>query len=65
MTAPNPIGNVCPARLEDDREVLTLPHEPVMYMWNAFLIPVDPSVLSEIVLKVCRHCGSIYGEATQ
>lgn len=59
------IGNVCPARLDDDREVLTLPHEPVMYDSQAFLIPIDPYILSTVVLKICKYCGSIYGEVQQ
>jgi hypothetical protein len=55
-------GNVCPARLEDDREFLTLPHEPIMYDDDTFLIPIDPMVLSTVVLKVCKHCGGVYAE---
>lgn len=64
MTAqPRVIGNVCPARLEDTF-VLRLPHEPVMYDADHFLIPVDPHILSTVILKVCKHCGSIYGESS-
>ena len=58
-------GSVCPARLDDDREFLTLPHEPAMYNSQEFLIPIDPAVLSSVILKVCKHCGSVYGEALQ
>lgn len=51
------IGNVCPARE-------SMPHEPVMFDEKSFLWPVSPiaAACDGIALKICRHCGCIYGD---
>lgn len=64
------IGNACPARVkaqeyDDGQDHVVGKHEPVMHglIDRRFLIPVDPHVTaSEVVLKVCKNCGSVYAE---
>ncbi len=56
------LGNVCPARRGVDRvsgavAVLGRPHEPA-----ASFQPVIAPFAREIKMRLCRHCGALYGE---